>query len=636
MFFFNLSALEFFAMLGAVSSFVTLLYLLDRSRKKHVVPTLRFWQDSEMPAQKKHRRKIQQPWSLILQLIGIALLLLAIAQIRIGSPDRNSRDHVLLLDASAWMGARGANGRPLIEEARTAAVRYVRALPSSDRVMVVRADALATPLTGFEPNKQTLEAMIRQVQPGTASLNLGQGLDFARQALRLEGKHSGEIVYAGASRLNPESLNELPAIPANLRVLPLKSDVENAGLRKLSVRRSASDPDLWQVYVTARNYGSRPKSLPLVVTYGGAPIGTKRLIIPPASDVAESFEFRTRAAGWVEARLQGGDALAADDVAMLEVPAERSLRVVVYSPEPDLLRPLLQANRRLETVFRRPAEYQPDAKDAIVIFDRFRPAAPPTVNSIWIEPPAANSPMAVRAQKRDAPIRWRSDQFLAAGLRSKDTRLESTEVFETSNGDIPIAEVDGGPVIVARAGKTKMAVFGFHPLRSALRYELATPLVFANILKWMAPEVFLRVELQTGSVGTVNVPLEAKLDPEAVRVVADERVTLPFTIRDRNLRFFSGAQGMVQVNLGDRQVVYSLSLPDVGESRWEPPKTVRTGMAGVGGLESAARDIWYWLALLAVLILVAEWLLFGRVLPEAAANLLRFPWRRSTPQRKAS
>ena len=73
MFFFNLSAVEFLALLGTLSSFVVVLYLLDRSRKKHLVPTLRFWQDSEMPAQKKHRRKIQQPWSLILQLIGIVL-----------------------------------------------------------------------------------------------------------------------------------------------------------------------------------------------------------------------------------------------------------------------------------------------------------------------------------------------------------------------------------------------------------------------------------------------------------------------------------------------------------------------------------------------------------------------------------
>ncbi|MBL8226852.1 MAG: BatA and WFA domain-containing protein [Bryobacterales bacterium] len=638
MFFFNLSAAEFLALLSAISSFVVLLYLLDRSRRKLRVATLRFWQDSEMPAQRKHRRKIQQPWSLILQLIALGLLLLAIAQVRIGSPDRNSRDHVLLVDASAWMGARTGD-RLLMEEARTAAVRYVRALPSSDRVMVVRADALATPVTGFESNKQALEAAIRQVQPGSGALNLGLGLGFAAQALRLEGKRSGEIVYSGPGRVAPDALRELPAIPSNLRILPVRGDLENTGVRKLSVRRAANDPELWQLYVTARNYGRQVRSLPLVVTFGGAPVGTRKLTIPPASDLDSSFEFRTKAAGWVEARLQGGDALGSDDVAMIEVPEEKSVKVVVYSAEPELLRPLLSANRRLEIEYRRPGEYKPDGEAGIVILDRFRPPAAPSQNSIWIDPPAGASPIPVRGQKQDVAVRWRSDQFLAAGLRSKDARIESTQLFGASDSDIPIAEVDGGQAILARNGAVKTAVLGFHPMRSALRYELATPLLFANLLKWMSPGVFHRVEMEAGSIGTVNIALNRDYEAAAVTVVADEQAALPFTLRDRNLRFFSGAPGVVRVSLGDREVVHSLSLPDVAEGRWEPPKTVRSGFAGVGGLEAFARDIWYWLAILAAMILVVEWIMFGRATSDIAPrNLLRLPWRGSkqSAERKAS
>lgn len=639
MFFFNLSAAEFMALLSAISSFVVLLYLLDRSRRKLRVATLRFWQDSEIPAQRKHRRKIQQPWSLILQLIAICLLLLAIAQVRIGSPDRSSRAHVLLVDASAWMGARGAGNRLLIDEARTAAVRYVRSLPSSDRVMVVRADTLATPLTGFESNKQTLEAAIRRVQPGTAALNLGQGLDFASQALRLEGKRSGEIVYSGPGRVAPDALRDLPNIPSNLRILPVRGDLENTGVRKLSVRRAANDPELWQLYVTARNYGRQLRSLPLVVTFGGAPVGTRRLTIPPGTELDSSFEFRTKAAGWVEARLQGGDALPADDVATIEVPGERSLRVAVYSNEPELLRPLLTANRRLDIQFRSPGEYKPDPEAGIVIFDRCRPPAAVAQNSIWIDPPAGASPIPVRSQKQDVVVRWRADHFLAAGLRSKDSRIEASQVFAGADSDVPVAEVDGGPAIIARPGATKTVVFGFHPMRSALRYELATPLAFANILKWMAPEVFLRVEMQAGSVGTVTMPLNRDYDPASISVLGEDQAVLPYTIRDRNLRFFSGSPGIVRINLSDREVVYALGLPDIAEARWEPPKTVRSGFSGVGGFESFARDIWYWLALLAVFILAVEWIMFGRTTSDTApTNLLRLPWRSSkaAQERKAS
>jgi len=638
MFFFNLSAAEFLALFGAVSSMVVVLYLLDRSRKKVTVATLRFWQASEIPSQRKHRRKIQQPLSLLLQLLAILLLLLAIAQLRIGSPDRSSRDHVLVVDASAWMAAQGPARRTLLDEARTAAIRYIRALPSSDRVMLVRADALATPVTGFESNRATLEEAIRRIQPGSAALNLGQSIEFASQALRLEGKRAGEIVFAGSPRMMPDAISEMPALPQNLRLLPVLREVENCGLRKLSLRRSPQDPEIWQIYVTARNYGKRQRTIPLTVAYGGAPVGTRRLSLAPGAEVSSSFEFRTKAAGWLEAQLDTNDALPADDMATLELPGENSLRVVVYTNQPELLRPLLAANPHVETVFRPATVYEPDPKAGLLIFDRFRPTSAVNQNAIYIEPPATGSPLPVRAEKKDVTIHWRADQFLAAGLRTKDIRIEQTVLFTGAPGDMTIAEADGGAAILARPGATKLAVFGFHPMRSAMRYELATPLLFANILKWMAPDIFTRVELQAGSTGTVSLPLDGDYDPSRVRVLAGERTNLPFTIRNRTLRFFSGTPETVRVSLGDRDVVYSMTVPEIGEAKWEPPKSVRAGLAGVGGVDSAARDVWQWLAVLAGLVLIAEWILFGMgaASSTAAKNVFPFLHKPEAPRRKAS
>ena len=110
MFLLNLSPLEFLAIFGAVSAFVVTLYLLSRSRRRQRVATLRFWVQAPAPVVSKQRRRIQQPLSLLLQLISIALLLLAIGQLQWGSPDDASRDHVLLLDTSSWMSARAGQG----------------------------------------------------------------------------------------------------------------------------------------------------------------------------------------------------------------------------------------------------------------------------------------------------------------------------------------------------------------------------------------------------------------------------------------------------------------------------------------------------------------------------------------------
>src|SRR5213593_4368852 len=109
MYLLNLSLGQFLALFGSVSALMIALYLLDRSRRKQVVSTLRFWVAAEQPAAAARRRHINQPWSLILQLLSMALLILAIAQLRLGSPEQAGRDHVIVVDTSAWMAARSGN-----------------------------------------------------------------------------------------------------------------------------------------------------------------------------------------------------------------------------------------------------------------------------------------------------------------------------------------------------------------------------------------------------------------------------------------------------------------------------------------------------------------------------------------------
>ena len=76
MFLLNLGLGEFLVLFGAVTGIAVALYLLDRSRRRVVVATLRFWKPAEHPPDIRRRRRIQQPVSLLLQLLGMLLLLL--------------------------------------------------------------------------------------------------------------------------------------------------------------------------------------------------------------------------------------------------------------------------------------------------------------------------------------------------------------------------------------------------------------------------------------------------------------------------------------------------------------------------------------------------------------------------------
>jgi hypothetical protein len=611
MFFLNLSLPEFLAILGSLSGVVVALYLLDRMRKHHTVATLRFFAAAERPLVLKHRRKLQQPWSLLLQLISLLLLLLAIAQLRLGSPARYSRDHVLILDTSAWMAARFGQAR-LIDRARLAADNYVNALPPADRVMVVRADVLATPALLFESDRKKIHLTIDQTQPGAAPLNLQEALDFAAQAQKVQAQRPGEIVFVGAARIPSEQAARVN-VPGNFRLIAIDGPTEHVGLRKVGVHRAMDDPDAWEVFIAAKNYGAVAHSVPMTVAFGGSPVTTRRFDLKPAAEENVAFRFKTRAAGWLEARLGTQDAFRQDSRAILELPPRGAVPVTIYSTEPDLLRPIFTAIPGIDARFLPVSSYKPDARGGIVLLDHFAPPSAPVAQSIWLEPPADKSPIPVRSTEQRVKLsQWQADQPLGAGLRARDIELASAQIFRPAAGDIVVARSDAGPLIVARPGTPKIVVLGFHPVRSGMKYQLATPLLFANIIRWMAPDAFRSWELTAGTVGTVDVELESEVDPNSIRVQTEDGRPLPFTVAGKTLRFFAGAPGVVRVLTGDRELVYSLTLPQPGDTIWKP-SNVKLGLPPRAPIGPTSRDLWHWLALAGAAGLLADWILYGRI-----------------------
>ena len=648
--FLNLSLGELIGLAGIVSAGLIALYLLDRAKRHQVVATLRFWTAGQVPDEMKHKRRIHQPWSLLLQVLSILLLLLAIAGPRLTDAG-GARDHVLLLDTSAWMGARARQGI-LLDQAKSAALSYVNSVALSDRVMLVRADALATPVTPFELDRKVIANAIRRSQPSTSALNLEQALEFAQQAQTLQSQKAGEIVFVGAGRIPRQDADLIP--PANLRVLAIPAAGENVGVRKLSVRRATSaksgaqggpagapseavTEDAWEAYVGLRNDGLKAREVELLLSFAGAPAGSKTITLEPGAESQTTFAFHAKTAGLVEARIRStngrGDAFPQDDRAAIQLPIGKTLRVAVYSPEPELLKPLMAASAQVQASFDLPAKYDPRAPADIVVFDRFAPPAPPAASSIWIEPPSAGSPFTMRTTVDKLKLdHWHAETPVGAGLNTKDVELAKAQVFSLAPGDQAVAEGSQGPVVVVRPGPVKMAALGFDPVQSSMKYDLATPLLMANILRWMAPEIFRRSDVQAGNVGTINMPLDPGVKPANIKVLAesvsgDAQRPLPFTVEGNVLRFFAGAPGNVHVMMGDRETIYSLTLPDVGDVAWRPPSNVARGIGRRSADASAPFDPWPWLALVGGLGLLLDWILYGRshimrLLPRGAAPSL--------------
>jgi hypothetical protein len=610
MFFLNLALSQFLMLAGAASALTVALYLLDRSRRRQVVSTLRFWTQAKQPQQTSRRRHVQQPLSLLLQLLGVLLLLLALTQPRFGNPFAKPGYDVLVLETSAWMAARTGD-TTLMDIARRRALQWLASVPASDRVMLVWADGLATPATAFEADHKRVRDAIAASQAGATSLDIGQALGFARRAQSLQGAH-GEVVFVGTGRIRDRK-EAIAVDTRGLRVIPVADAIENVGLRRVSMKRSAADQTQWDILAIVRNYGAKAHLVTLVAGFDRAPIGMTRMTLAPGAEQEAAFTWRSRRAGLLEMQISPGDAFPDDDRASLPAPALPRLPVVVYTARPDVVGPLLAANSRVDAQFRSPAQYRAD-DDALVVLDRFRPAIRPKGDTIWIDPPAGESPVpVVKTVSKPQDLRWIANHPLGAGLRAHDAKLQTASVLRAMDGDIRVAEIEDGPVILARPGVRKMVVIGFDPAGAQTRYQLSTPLVFANILRWIDPETFRETDFSVQSAGAVSAVLEGDAGAGQLQVTREDGRPVPFTYDQHTLRFFSGARENVRVAGQDRESMYALTLPEMWDMKWEPPANVARGLPRVRHFEAVQRELWPWLAVLGAGCLAAEWILYARV-----------------------
>ena len=155
---------------------------------------------------------------------------------------------------------------------------------------------------------------------------------------------------------------------------------------------------------------------------------------------------------------------------------------------------------------------------------------------------------------------------------------------------------------------------GFDPFAGAMRYELTTPLLLANVLRCVAPDVFRDVDVGTQSAGAVAMPFPNR-EGGAVQVLTDSGANLPFNVRDKSVDFFAGEASRVRVIAGNSERVYSLTLPEMWDVKWTPPATARHGIPAWNDALRRNRDWWPWLAALGAMVLIGEWIAYGRFSP---------------------
>lgn len=318
-----------FLWLLALAGPVVFLYFFRQKQEDRVVPTNFLWvqavQDTRTAAV---LRRFLRSLLLLLQLAFLALAVLALAGATAtlwssGTP----RFVVAVLDRSASMGALdGGDGRTRLAAAKEALASAVRGLREGDRMMLVAVDDRAEVLVPFTGDADRLLAAADAVEARDLPTDFTEAAVLLRaQGAAAAGRTLEVILLSDGAFPDPGALEG-----AAVSFVPFGTEADNAGITDLRVVRGPEGrPSL---FVSAEAFGAAPlaRTVSLRAVEGDRLLDAREAAAPPGRQAVLLFPLEGVEPGPLEVRLEGKDALPADDRAFLVLRPDAPRRYAVF------------------------------------------------------------------------------------------------------------------------------------------------------------------------------------------------------------------------------------------------------------------------------------------------------------------
>ncbi|PID39673.1 MAG: hypothetical protein CSA24_00810 [Deltaproteobacteria bacterium] len=436
---------------------------------------------------------------------------------------------------------------------------------------------------------------------------------------------------------------------------------DNVGIVAFNARRYPTNKLSFEVFLEVVNYRKVKTQVDLQLLSDGALNDVKRLVLGPGQRARYTCSPSDRKAGkksWcdmaasgelLEARLvkagssdtndKGAlDAFPLDDRAYALLPKRRKLRVLLVSTGNLFLEGalLLDENTALERI--PPAAYSPKRTRGMdaVVFDGWVPDSwvsdakgkdgrpkdlGPQAHVLLVNPPADKGPFGVVGRIRRPFITEQSEAHpVMRFITLKDVNISDSATFRRRRGDTVLAASLRDPVLIARDnGRYKRVAFGFNPKRSDLPLRVAFPLLVINTLNWFSGESEgLITTYKAGD--TWQVPLgpvdesKTRADFVEVRNPLSELFKAPVS---GSYAVLNGRHvGVYDISDGHRKLRIAANLADPQESNIAPAEKLVLGgrlLAPPAGFSvKLRREIWIYLLLIGLGLLLLEWLTYNR------------------------
>lgn len=604
-----------FLWLAALAVPLIALYLLKARRERRTVSAVWLWEEARRDLEARVRlSKLRRDWLLWLQLLVLALLVLAAAgpyrQLVLGA----GGDTAVVVDASASMLA---GARPAELEATLR--RLVDGLGPGDRMALVRAATRAEVLAPLGHDRRALMSALERARPAPVAAELTPAVELAAS---LVGEKGTVVVVTDASGV-------APAVRADerLRVLRLGDAageaLDNVGIVSLGVRATDSSASDHEVFVRLANASLGAARGTLLLRVDGDVRDAVELEVGPAAEVGRTLRLPGVAAAGagventlVEVVWRGeGDALAVDDRAYWVLRPEAGRRFRVEGPaDPYLLR-ALAAIAESGSGWRRAAAGETADVEVLVATSPADAGAP----FLAVDPPEGR----LEEIAGSAVLSWEKTHPALRFVDLRSVRLGRIHRRQRPAGARVLAESGAGPLILEGAHRgRRYLMWAFDPMETDLPVRVAYPLLVRHALEYLAPTGGdLAGGRATGA--PPPMPWDGGAEAGAVTLTSPSGRVTPLAPSGGSLRLPALEEaGVWKLAGGGRELRFATSLLDSGESDLSARRAgAGSGPSGAGEAAGGARDarprdalrgLWRPLVLAALVLLLVEALAFHR------------------------
>ena len=654
-YFINSLSVSQWIILAAVPPAIISLYFLKLKRLPLEVPSTYLWSRTiEDLHVNSIWQRLRQSLLLFLQLLVVALAMLACTRPGFRGAELVDERIIFLIDNSASMSASDISPSRL-ESAKQRVLALIDQMSSSKVAMVISFSDVPKIEQSFTNSRSSLRQRVNRIQPSSRRSDLSDALRYAaglanpNRSSESEDANDVQVADAlpatvyifsdGGFRNVPDfSLGNLQPVYVRMGT----DEPSNVAIVSFNTERNPEREGQTQAFARLENSGPVDETVDITLSLDGDLIDADKVPVPAGAAAGVSFDLQELAEGQLRLQLQHDDDLQLDNTAYAVMNTPRRANVLLVTPQNDALRFAMsteQARRVADVKFAAPdiletKDYETPALAGsydLIIYDQCAPPELPQANTLFIGTIPPREEWSA-GERETAPV-----------ILDTDPAHPLTQLVEMGNvkwnydgfaikgpeGAVPLFESNIGTLLmIAQRDGFEDAVLGFEIFgnyddgefgpKSEWPIRRSFPVFVMNVLRYLGGSrgALAMAGVQPG----VPIKIRPLYPVDRIRVSSPTGASGDVGREGQNTFIYSQTAelGIYDVQEGDSREVaqrFAVNLFDNRESDLRPEPVLKIKydeIEGRSGLEPSRSELWKWLLIAGLVILVFEWYVYNR------------------------